>query len=55
VAELIGKALDQSPMKPVYLAGSDAKLMALLKWILLDAEFEFFLKLLIPWSRFPRN
>ncbi|HXL72801.1 MAG TPA: SDR family oxidoreductase [bacterium] len=54
VAELIGKALNHSPMKPVYLGGSDAKFMAFLKWILLDAEFEFFLKLLIPWSRFPR-
>jgi NADP-dependent 3-hydroxy acid dehydrogenase YdfG len=54
VAELIEKALNQSPMKPVYLAGSDAKFMAFLKWLMLDVEFEFFLKLLIPWSRFPR-
>jgi NADP-dependent 3-hydroxy acid dehydrogenase YdfG len=53
VAELIGKALDHSPMKPVYLAGSDAKFMAFLKWLMLDVEFEFFLKRLIPWSRFP--
>jgi NAD(P)-dependent dehydrogenase (short-subunit alcohol dehydrogenase family) len=54
VAELIDKALNESPMKPVYLAGSDAKFMAFLKWLMLDVEFEFFLKLLIPWSRFPR-
>ena len=54
VAELITKALDDAPMKPVYLAGSDAKFMAFLKWLMLDVEFEFFLKRLIPWSRFPR-
>jgi NAD(P)-dependent dehydrogenase (short-subunit alcohol dehydrogenase family) len=54
VAELILEVLNHSPMKPVYLAGSDAKFMVFLKWLMLDVEFEFFLKLLIPWSRFPR-
>jgi len=54
VAELIGKVLDQSPMKPVYLAGSDAKFMAFLKWFLPDFAFESLLKLMIPWSRFPQ-
>lgn len=53
VAELIGKAL-QSSMKPVYLAGSDAKFMAFMKWFLPDFVFEGLLKLMIPWSRFPQ-
>jgi NAD(P)-dependent dehydrogenase (short-subunit alcohol dehydrogenase family) len=54
VAVLIGKALDQSPMKPVYLAGSDAKFMAFFKWFLADFVFEALLKRMIPWSRFPQ-
>jgi NADP-dependent 3-hydroxy acid dehydrogenase YdfG len=55
VAQLIVKALDHKPMKPVYLSGSDAKFMAFLKWFLPDALFEGFLKALIPWSRFPKK
>jgi NAD(P)-dependent dehydrogenase (short-subunit alcohol dehydrogenase family) len=55
VAELMIKALGHRPMKPVYLAGADAKGMAFLKWLLPDALFEAFLKALIPWSRFPKN
>jgi NADP-dependent 3-hydroxy acid dehydrogenase YdfG len=55
VAFLIWRALNDSPMKPVYLAGLDAKIMAFLKWIMQDWEFEFFLKALIPWSRFPKK
>jgi NAD(P)-dependent dehydrogenase (short-subunit alcohol dehydrogenase family) len=54
VADLIWKAVNQSPMKPVYLAGSDAKFMAFLKWLLPDFVFEGLLKLMIPWSRFPQ-
>ncbi len=55
VANLMWKALNDKPMKPVYLAGADAKFMAFLKWFLPDALFEGFLKALIPWSRFPRQ
>jgi NADP-dependent 3-hydroxy acid dehydrogenase YdfG len=55
VAFLIWRALNDSPMKPVYLAGFDAKIMAFLKWLMSDWEFEFFLKRLIPWSRFPEK
>jgi len=55
VAFLIWRALNDSPMKPVYLAGFDAKMMAFLKWLMTDWEFEFFLKCLIPWSRFPKK
>jgi hypothetical protein len=55
VAFLIWRALNDSPMKPVYLAGLDAKIMAFLKWLMQDWEFEVFLKLLIPWSRFPKK
>jgi NAD(P)-dependent dehydrogenase (short-subunit alcohol dehydrogenase family) len=53
VAELIGKVLGHSPMKPVYLAGSDAKSMAFLKWLLPDFVFEDLMKSAIRWSRFP--
>jgi NAD(P)-dependent dehydrogenase (short-subunit alcohol dehydrogenase family) len=55
VAELIWKVLDHSPMKPVYLAGLDAKSMAFLKWLLPDTVFEGIMKRLIPWSRFPKG
>jgi NADP-dependent 3-hydroxy acid dehydrogenase YdfG len=55
VAFLIWRALNDSPMKSVYLAGLDAKMMAFLKWLMTDWEFEFFLKRLIPWSRFPKK
>ncbi|HTA77539.1 MAG TPA: SDR family oxidoreductase [bacterium] len=55
VAELIWKALNHSPMKIAYLAGPDAKFMAFLKWLLPDFAFEDFVKLIIPWSRFPKK
>jgi NADP-dependent 3-hydroxy acid dehydrogenase YdfG len=55
VAELVWRAMNDSPMKMVYLAGPDAKFMAFLKWFMQDFEFEAFLKLMIPWSRFPKN
>jgi NAD(P)-dependent dehydrogenase (short-subunit alcohol dehydrogenase family) len=55
VAGIIWKALNDSPMKMVYFAGLDAKGMAFLKWFLPDFVFEGILKLIIPWSRFPRT
>jgi len=51
VAGLILRALGDSPMKPVYLAGRDAKAMVFLKWLLPDAWFEALLKRAFPWSR----
>lgn len=54
VADLMWKALNDSPMRPVYLVGFDAKFMAFLKWLLPDAFFEGFLRAMISWSRFPK-
>jgi NAD(P)-dependent dehydrogenase (short-subunit alcohol dehydrogenase family) len=51
VAELILKVLRSSWMRPVYLAGPDAKMMAFLKWLLPDFFFERLMMLMIPWSR----
>jgi NAD(P)-dependent dehydrogenase (short-subunit alcohol dehydrogenase family) len=55
VAELIGKVLRSFWMRPVYLAGPDAKMMAFLKWLLPDFFFERLMMLMIPWSRSRRS
>jgi NAD(P)-dependent dehydrogenase (short-subunit alcohol dehydrogenase family) len=55
VAQLIAKVLASSRMRPVYLAGPDAKTMAFLKWLLPDHLFERLMMSMIPWSRFPKG
>ena len=55
VAQLILRALGDSPMKPVYLAGRDAKISAYFKWLLPDTWFEGLVRRVFPWSRFPNQ
>jgi NAD(P)-dependent dehydrogenase (short-subunit alcohol dehydrogenase family) len=55
VAELILQALNDSPMKPVYLAGRDAKISAFFKWLLPDAWFEWLVLTSFPWCRYPKQ
>lgn len=55
VAELIGKILDSSIVKPIYVTGPDAKVAVFLKWILPDTLFERLMTSIIPWSRFPKG
>jgi NAD(P)-dependent dehydrogenase (short-subunit alcohol dehydrogenase family) len=51
VATLILQAVKSSSLRPVTLAGLDAKTLAFFKWLLPDAWFEGLLKLAFPWSR----
>lgn len=53
VAELILKAVKSSSMKPVAMAGTDAKVMAFLKKRLPDAWFEWSFTRIFSWSRRP--
>ncbi|MGH7738849.1 MAG: SDR family oxidoreductase [bacterium] len=53
VARLILKAARCRRVKPVFLAGPDAKLLNFAKWFLPDAVFEWCLGLVFSWSRFP--
>jgi NAD(P)-dependent dehydrogenase (short-subunit alcohol dehydrogenase family) len=53
VARLILRALKHSPMRPVYMAGWDARLMAFLKHRLPDSWFEWLFTRVFPWSRRP--
>jgi NAD(P)-dependent dehydrogenase (short-subunit alcohol dehydrogenase family) len=55
VAQLIWKALNDRPMKCVYLAGRDAKISAFFKWLLPDSWFEWIVGLSFPWSRYPKQ
>jgi len=56
VAGLAGSLLElpRWRVRPVILAGTDAKVMAFLKERLPDAWFEWLFRLAFPWSRFPR-
>jgi NAD(P)-dependent dehydrogenase (short-subunit alcohol dehydrogenase family) len=53
VAKLILKAAQSASPRPVYLAGPDAKFINLMKWLLPDALWEWCLKRIFTWSRFP--
>jgi NAD(P)-dependent dehydrogenase (short-subunit alcohol dehydrogenase family) len=53
VAKLILKAAQSAAPRPVYLAGPDAKFINLMKWLLPDSAWEWFLKRIFTWSRFP--
>ena len=53
VAQLIGKILSGKNVKPVYIAGTDAKLLGFLKNRLPDSWFEGLFPRFFPWSKFP--
>lgn len=53
VAELIGKITAKKTMKPVYVIGLDAVVMAFLKKRLPDFLFEWLFTRVFTWSRFP--
>ncbi len=55
VARLILKAAQSASPRPVYLAGPDAKFINWAKWLLPDAVWEWFLKRIFNWSRFPKK
>lgn len=53
VAELILRISGQARLSPVYMAGTDAKVMNFLKRRLPDSWFEGLFMKIFPWSRFP--
>jgi hypothetical protein len=53
VAGLILRCAQSRAPRPVYLAGPDAEFMNCMKWLLPDKAYEWFLKRVFPWSRFP--
>ena len=55
VAKLILRIAQGPAPKPVYIAGTDAKIMDFLKWLLPDAWLEFLFMGFFRWSRFPRR
>ncbi|HET9869676.1 MAG TPA: hypothetical protein VFR02_04150, partial [bacterium] len=55
VAELILRVVQGRALKPVYLAGPDAKALNFLKWLLPDGIFEWLFSRFFPWSRPPKR
>ena len=55
VAEMVGKILDGKKVNPVYLAGTDAKVLNTLKKVLPDSWFESLFSRFFPWSREYKN
>jgi len=55
IAKLVLDILESDSMKPVYMAGGDAKFNAFLKWLLPDAFYEWFFTRFFPWCRWPKG